>query len=203
MQIWPGNPYPLGATYDGSGTNFALFSEVAEPSSCACSTSDGAGEPGRSCARSTPSSGTPTCRTSGPVSATASASPGPTTRAKGLRCNPHKLLLDPYSKAVEGEVQWDAGGLPVPVRRPEQAQQRRLGQAHAEVGRRQPVLRLGRRPRAAAGRTTSRVIYEAHVRGLTIAHPDIPEEIRGTYAAIAHPAIIEHFDQARTSPRSS
>ena len=81
---------------------------------------------------------------------------GPYDPAQGQRCNPNKLLLDPYAKAIDGDDRLGRGGLRLRLRRPGAAQRRRLGAAHAEVRRRQPVLRLGRRPAAATRRTTRR-----------------------------------------------
>ena len=106
MQVWPGSAYPLGATYDGMGTNFALFSEVADASSCACSTTTGRETrirlpevdgfvwhgylPGV-----------------GPGQRYGYRVHGPYDPGAGLRCNPTKLLLDPYAKAIDGKVDWD------------------------------------------------------------------------------------------------
>ena len=69
----------------------------------------------------------------------------------------------------------------------------RLRAAHAQGSRHQPLLRLARRPPARDGRGTRRSIYEVHVKGFTARHPGIPEELRGTYAGLAHPAAIEHL----------
>ena len=107
MQIWPGRPYPLGATYDGAGTNFALFSEVADRVELCLFDDDGAPRPGSSCPRPTASSGTATCPASARASATATGCTARTTRRSGHRCNPAKLLLDPYAKAIEGQIDGD------------------------------------------------------------------------------------------------
>ena len=107
MHAWPGSAYPLGATFDGSGTNFALFSEVAERVELCLFDEDARSRPASSSPRSTPTSGTATCRRSSPGSATATACTGRTSPSSGLRCNPNKLLLDPYAKATAGEIEWD------------------------------------------------------------------------------------------------
>ena len=125
MLVWPGQPYPLGATYDGAGTNFAVFSEVAERVELCLF--DGSDETASSSRRSTRSSGTATCRACSRASATASGCTARTTRHEGLRCNPAKLLLDPYAKA-------DRAGRSTGTRRcfgysfgePDSAQRRRL-----------------------------------------------------------------------------
>jgi isoamylase len=191
MQIWPGSTYPLGATFDGSGTNFALFSEGAERVEL-CLFDD---------------SGAETRVDLVDVDAyvhhgyVPSVQPGQRygfrvhgeyDPAMGKRFNPNKLLLDPYAKAVEGQVKW---GQPVfgyefgdPDSRNDEdsAAQQMLGVVINPffdwAGDRQPKT-----PYAES------FIYEAHVRGLTKLHPAVPEEIRGTYSAIAHPAIIEHL----------
>ncbi|MGA7148719.1 MAG: glycogen debranching protein GlgX [Microbacterium sp.] len=191
MQIWPGSTYPLGATFDGSGTNFALFSEGAERVEL-CLFDD---------------SGAETRVDLVDVDAyvhhgyVPSVQPGQRygfrvhgeyDPARGKRFNPNKLLLDPYAKSVEGQVKW---GQPVfgydfgdPDSRNDEdsAAHQMLGVVINPffdwAGDRQPKT-----PYAES------FIYEAHVRGLTQLHPAVPDEIRGTYSAIAHPAIIEHL----------
>ena len=160
MQVWPGERYPLGATYDGMGTNFAIFSEVAERSSCACSTSDTGAErrvelpevdafvwhaylPGIE-----------------PGQRYGFRVHGPYDPARGLRCNPHKLLLDPYAKAIDGDIDWDPALYGYDFGRPGPDVDDRLGAAHAEGGGGQPVLRLGQRPAAAHA-----VPPHGHLRG--------------------------------------
>jgi isoamylase len=106
MRPWPGHAYPLGATYDGSGTNFAIFSEVAERVELCLFTARGK------------ETRIPLIEVDGFVwhGYLPSVEPGqrygyrvtgPHDAATGLRCNPNKLLIDPYSKAVDGPVQWD------------------------------------------------------------------------------------------------
>ena len=191
MEIWPGAAYPLGATYDGSGTNFALFSEVAERVELCLFSSDGEEtrvalpevdgfvwhaflpgvEPGQ--------------RYGYRVH-------GPNDPSSGRRCNPSKLLLDPYAKAIDGTIEWDESLFGYHFDDPDSRQRRRLCRAHAEVRGHQPVLRLGQRPAPRRPYAES-VIYEAHVKGMTERHPEIPEEMRGTYAGMAHPVIIDHL----------
>ncbi|HEX4432130.1 MAG TPA: glycogen debranching protein GlgX [Frankiaceae bacterium] len=191
MQIWPGEPYPLGATYDGSGTNFALFSEVAERVELCLF--DERGSESRVDLKEVdafvwhaylPNLG-PGQRYGFRVS-------GAYDPSKGLRCNPQKLLLDPYSKAIEGDVRW---GPSVFSYRFNDPTKRNTADSAKQMPKSVVISpffdwdndRPPRRP------YNESLIYEAHVKGLTIAHPDIPEEIRGTYAAIGHPAIIAHL----------
>ena len=96
----PAPPIPLGATFDGSGTNFALFSEVAEQVELCLFDERRHRDPGRADRGRRATSGTATCRRCSPASATATGCTGRTTPQNGLRCNPNKLLLDPYAKAT-------------------------------------------------------------------------------------------------------
>ncbi|WP_432570372.1 glycogen debranching protein GlgX [Kineococcus sp. SYSU DK005] len=191
MQIWPGRPYPLGATYDGAGTNFALFSEVAERVELCL-----IDESGKEQRIDLPEvdgfvwhaylpSVLPGQRYGYRVH-------GPFHPESGARCQPEKLLLDPYAKAIEGQVDGDESlfsyrfGDNSVVNTDDS-----LGHTMLSVVV-NPFFDWGsdRRP---GHEYHESVIYEAHVKGLTQLHPDIPEEIRGTYAGMAHPAMIEHL----------
>ncbi len=191
MQIWPGTPYPLGATYDGSGTNFALFSEPAQEVELCLF--DERGTESRHQMREVDAfvwhGYLPTV---GPGQRYGFRVKGPYEPSAGPRCNSHKLLLDPYSKAVEGEVKWTPAVFPYRFNDPSKRN-------NADSAKQMPKSVVispffdwdnDRPPRTPYNET---LIYEAHVRGLTIAHPAIPEEIRGSYAAIGHPAIIAHL----------
>jgi glycogen operon protein len=191
MHTWPGSAYPLGATFDGSGTNFALFSEGAERVELCLFGRRGAEtrldlvEVDAFVWHAYVPNVQPGQRYGYRVH-------GPYDPANGLRFNPSKLLLDPYAKAVDGAVRW---GQPV------------YGYNFGEPDSRNdddsaPDMMKGvvispffdwagdRRPGTPYAET---LIYEAHVRGLTMRHPAIPDEMRGTYSAVAHPAIIEHL----------
>ncbi|MGY6497963.1 MAG: glycogen debranching protein GlgX [Microcella sp.] len=195
MQTWPGTPYPLGATFDGNGTNFALFSEVAERVEL--------------CLFDEAADGTRTETRVDLIEVDAfvwhaylpSVQPGqlygyrvhgPYDPERGLRCNPAKLLLDPYAKAVHSEIDWDESLFPYRFQQPDSRNDHDSA-PHAMLG---VVVNPffdwagDRHPRIPYAES---VIYEAHVKGLTMTHPDIPDEIRGTYAAIAHPAIVDHL----------
>jgi glycogen operon protein len=190
-QPWPGSAYPLGATYDGVGTNFALFSEVAEKVELCLIAEDGSEErvelpevdgfvwhgylpdiqPGQ--------------RYGFRVH-------GPYDPANGHRCDPSKLLLDPYAKAFDGDFDGDPSLFSYDLDNPGQRNtEDSLGHTMTSVVI-NPFFDWGpdRPPHRAYHES---VIYEAHVRGLTMRHPDVPEEIRGTYAALAHPAVIDHL----------
>src|SRR6266436_4458217 len=111
IEIWPGRPYPLGAAYDGGGTNFSLFSEVAEKVELCLFDDDGAeervvlDEVDASCWHAYLPSVSPGQRYGYRVH-------GPWAPDQGQRCNPAKLLLDPYAKAIEGHVDWDEAVFP-------------------------------------------------------------------------------------------
>ena len=191
--MWPGESYPLGATYDGAGTNFGLFSEVAERVELCLFDDDGKETrvdlhevdgfvwhgylPGVS-----------------PGQRYGYRVHGPYDPADGHRCNPHKLLLDPYAKAIEGSVNW---GQPVFSYTFGHPDRRNNADSAPHVPRSVVVnpffdWNLDRPPRTPYHET---VIYEAHVRGLTKEHPVIPEEQRGTYLGLAHPAVISHLHE--------
>ena len=117
---------------------------------------------------------------------------GPYDPARGLRCNRHKLLLDPYALAVEGEVDWGPEVLGYAPGDPDA-----MGTADSAGHVMASVVvnpffdwQDDRPPRRPYHET---VIYEAHVKGLTMTHPAVPEDIRGTYAAVGHPAVVEHL----------
>jgi glycogen operon protein len=191
LHTWPGNPYPLGATYDGSGTNFALFSEVADRVEL-CLFDDAGNEE---------------CVDLVEVDAHVwhaylpNVAPGqeygfrvhaPYDPANGLRGNPHKLLLDPYAKATSGDIDWDQALFSYTFGDPDSTDDQDSASHMMKGVVINPFFdwQGDRAPRVPYGET---VIYEAHVKGLTETHPDVPEEQRGTYAGVAHPAVIEHL----------
>jgi isoamylase len=191
VQKWPGRPYPLGATYDGAGTNFALFSEVAEKVELALIDDDGSEER----VTLTEVDGfvwhayLPAVQ---PGQRYGYRVHGPYEPTEGHRCNPSKLLLDPYAKAIDGQVDGDESLFSYRFDDPaEENTMDNLQHTMLSVVT-NPYFDWGNdRPPNRAYHET--VIYEAHVKGLTRTHPDLPEEIRGTYAGIGHPAIIEHL----------
>jgi glycogen operon protein len=114
--------------------------------------------------------------------------------AAGQRCNPAKLLLDPYAKAVEGSVRWDPAVFAYPFGHPDQRNDTDSAPYVPRSVVVNPFFSWGndRHPRIQYHDT---VIYEAHVRGLTRLHPAVPEPQRGTYQGLAHPAVIEHLQR--------
>ncbi|MER3393987.1 MAG: alpha-amylase family glycosyl hydrolase, partial [Microcella pacifica] len=191
MQTWAGSAYPLGATFDGNGTNFALFSEAADRV-VLCLFDDDRVETQIDLIEVDAHVWHAYLPQVQPGQLYGYRVHGTHDPSTGQRANPKKLLLDPYAKAVSGEIDWDESLFPYRFGKPDKKND--LDSApHAMLG---VVINPyfdwqgDRAPRTAY---SSSVIYEAHVKGLTMTHPDIPEEIRGTYAAIAHPAIIEHL----------
>jgi glycogen operon protein len=191
MPPWPGNSYPLGATYDGAGTNFALFSEVAEKVELCLFADDGA----ETRISLTEMDGfVHHCYLPNivPGQQYGYRVHGPNDPARGLRCNPNKLLLDPYAKAVTGEVDWDESLFGYNFGEPDQRNDDDSAPHMCKGVVVNPFFDWvnDRPPRIPYNET---VIYEAHVKGLTYRHPGVPKELRGTYAGIAHPAVIEHL----------
>ena len=189
--MWPGTAHPLGATYDGVGTNFALFSEVAERVELCLFDDDGTESrielrevDGFVWHGYLPAAG--------PGQRYGYRVHGPYDPAGGQRCDPAKLLLDPYAKAVEGAVTWDPAVFSYQFGDPGT----RNTDDSAPFVPRSIVVNpyfdwAGDRP-PRVGYLDS-VIYEAHVRGMTKLHPEVPEEERGTYLGLSHPAIIDHL----------
>ena len=191
MRPWPGHAYPLGATYDGAGTNFALFSEVAERVELCLFSSRGK----ETRVTLTEVDGfvhhgyLPTVE---PGQRYGFRVHGPNDPARGLRCNPAKLLVDPYSKALDGPVTWDEAVFGYPFGDPDGRNDTDSARYVPKSVVVNPFFDWGtdRSPRIPYHET---VIYEAHVRGLTVSHPEIPEALRGTYAGLAHPVMIDHL----------
>jgi isoamylase len=190
-EVWPGRAYPLGATYDGAGTNFAVFSEVAERVELCLFDADGVEslvtlpevdgfiwhayipniEPGQRYGY----------RVHGPYDPQA-----------GLRCNPNKLLVDPYSKAIDGSFEWNQSLFSYNFGDPDSRNDDDSAASMPKSVVINPYFDWGN-DRPPDHHYADTVIYEAHVKGLTQTHPGIPEPLRGTYGAVAHPVIIDHL----------
>src|SRR5580700_5589975 len=194
MQLWPGNAYPLGATWDGSGTNFALFSEVADRVElCLFDGASGDGEETRLELTEVDGfvwhgylPGT------GPGQRYGYRVDGPYDPGRGDRCNPAKLLLDPYGKAVEGSLTWNPALFSDPAAPAVYAADSAPFMPRSVVVNPYFDWANDRLPRTPYHET---LIYEAHVRGLTLQHPQVPPAQRGTYAGLAHPAVTEHLQR--------
>src|SRR5688500_3989632 len=198
MQVGPGLPSPLGASWDGSGTNFALFSEPATRVAL-CLHDDG--DPGRETARLNLPEYTnevwhgylPEVR---PGQRYGYRVHGPWDPANGHRFNPAKLLLDPYARAVDGTLRWTDALFGYKVGAGDDADLLVDEADSAHAIPKSVVIddafdwQGDRPPRTSPHRT---VIYETHIKGLTKRHPDVPDEQRGTYLALAAPPLIEYL----------
>ncbi len=191
-QVWPGTPFPLGATFDGFGTNFAVFSSVAEKVDLCLFDAEGR----QTCVPLSQGIGQvwhAYLPTVAPGQRYGFRVHGPWEPRAGLRCNPAKLLIDPYARAFDGSLRWTpalfgygAEGHDGPPDTTDSAPDT----LKSVVG--QPYFDWGddRLPRTPWNET---VIYELHVKGFTQQHPRVPPELRGTYAGLAHPVMIEHL----------
>jgi isoamylase len=191
MEVWPGQRYPLGATYDGTGTNFALLSEVATKVELCLFDAAGIEErvelhevdayvwhayiPGVE-----------------PGQRYGYRVYGPYDPANGQRCNPAKLLIDPYAKAIDGDIEWDPSVYGYDWDDPDEISTLDSAAFMPKAVVVNPYFDWGndRLPNVPYHQS---IIYEAHVKGLTMRHPKLPEHLRGTYAGIGHPVIVEHL----------
>ncbi|EST37250.1 glycogen debranching protein [Streptomycetaceae bacterium MP113-05] len=191
MQVWPGQAYPLGATYDGAGTNFAVFSEAAERVEL-CLLHDDGSETAVELRESDAFVRHAYLPGVMPGQRYGFRAHGPYAPERGHRCNSAKLLLDPYAKAVSGRVDWNEAVYGYPFGSPERRNDLDSAPHTMTSVVVNPYFDWGddRLPRTEYHHT---VLYEAHVKGLTMLHPDLPDDLRGTYAALAHPAVIGHL----------
>jgi glycogen operon protein len=192
MEVWPGAPLPLGATHDGAGTNFSLFSEVAERVEL-CLFDDDDTETVIDLQEVTAYCWHGYLPEIGPGHRYGFRVHGPWDPDRGLRCNPAKLLIDPYAKALDGDLEWTDAVFPYRMDDPEGAASVLDSAPHVpKAVVTSPFFDWGddRHPHTSWHET---VVYEAHVRGLTMVHPDVPEDQRGTYAGLGHPAVVEHL----------
>lgn len=194
---WLGKPSPLGATFDGWGTNFALFSEAAtsvelclfnEPQDAVASQQIAIRQhtdhvwhvylPGIK-----------------PGQLYGYRVYGPYDPLRGHRCNPHKLLLDPYARAIIGNLKYDSSLFGFVPNHPEGDLSFSTEDSAGSIPKclvTDNTFDWGHdKPLRIPWHHT--VLYEAHVKGLTIQHPEVPPELRGTYAGLAHPSVIKHL----------
>lgn len=198
-KIYTGSPYPLGATFDGKGVNFALFSEHAENVElCLYGDTEETVEIAKiSLKEKTHQVWHIYLEGLKPGQRYGYRVHGPYEPQKGHRFNPNKLLIDPYAKAISGTVQWNDALFGYAIgdtvsdlsfsdtdSAPYVPKSVVIDTAFDWEGDRPPSIPMHQT-----------VIYEAHVKGFTALHPDIPEEIRGTYAGMAHPAAIAYLKE--------
>ncbi len=197
MRVWPGKPSPLGATWDGSGVNFTLFSEHATRVELCLF--DSPESPKESHCIPLPEQTDqvwhgylPDIR---PGQLYGFRVSGPYNPSAGHRFNPHKVVLDPYSKGIGRDVRWADSMFGYELGHPAQDMSFDY-RDNADCAPLASVVndaffwRNDSPPHTPWHKT---VIYETHVRGFTMQHPDVPEHLRGTYAGLATPAAIKHF----------
>jgi glycogen operon protein len=192
--MWPGQPYPLGSTYDGAGTNFSVFSELAERVELSLFDNEGRetrvdlSEVEAFCWHGYVPGIAPGQRYGFRVHA-------PYDPAHGLRANPQKLLLDPYATAIEGGVRWGPSVFGYQLGQDDTT--RNDDDSAAALPKSivtSPYFDWGddRHPRTPWADT---IVYETHVKGITMRHPDVPEALRGTYLGLASPPVIDHLQR--------
>lgn len=191
MEKWPGLPYPLGATYDGTGTNFALFSEVADRV-WLCLLDDDRTEERIEMTEVDNYVWHVYLPQVQPGQAYGYRVEGPYDPAQGHRCDPSKLLLDPYAKAIAGSVGTDQSLYSYDWQdHSKRCELDSINDTMLAVVT-NPYFDWGHdRPPGHA--VHDLIIYEAHVKGLTQLNEEIPEKLRGTYGGIAHPTTIAHL----------
>ncbi len=197
LELWPGKPHPQGATYDGEGVNFAIFSQHATRMEvCLFDPAD----PSKQIARFKLPQLTdhvfhgyvPGLQ---PGALYGLRAHGPYDPEAGHRFNPYKLLIDPYARAIHGEVDWKAPVFGYSLG--EEGQDLVMNTEDSAAGCPKSVVVTDGfdwgddAPPDVPWRQT--VLYEAHVAGFSRKHPAIPEALRGTYGGLAHPAAIEHL----------
>jgi isoamylase len=192
LQVWPSEPFPLGARWDRKGTSFSVFSEVATRVEL-CLFDDHGKEHRINLPERTAFCWNGYVPGVGPGQRYGFRVHGPWSPAEGIRCNPAKLLLDPYARAISGDIAWGPSVLPYALGS--------NGETISEEDSAPHVPRsvvIDRRFDWDDDRPLHRplhetIVYELHVKGFTQRMPGIPDELRGTYAGLAHPAAIEYL----------
>ncbi|MBX6320230.1 MAG: glycogen debranching protein GlgX [Rhodospirillaceae bacterium] len=196
LRVRPGRPYPLGATWDGLGTNFALFSAHAEAVELCLFNRDGSRETQR----------IPLPEYTDQVwhGHIADVHPGdlygyrvhgPFDPSQGHRFNPNKLLLDPYAKALVGSIKWSDAHFAYRIGSPRadlsfDRRDNARGMPKCQVVAPTRAPGLCPKPQVPWEKT---IIYEVHPRGFTKLHPKVPGALRGTFAGLAHPSVVEYI----------
>jgi isoamylase len=194
--VWPGKPYPLGATWDGEGVNFALFSEHAERVElCLFDPRTQLAELRIPMAERTHQVWHCYLPDARPGLRYGYRVHGKYAPSEGLRFNPHKLLLDPYAKSIRGQLTWGNQHFGYRIGSPKEDLSFDRRNNAATMLRScviDPAFSWGddRPPRTPWGDT---VIYELHVKGFTQRHPEIPDHLRGTYGGVVSPPALDHL----------
>jgi isoamylase len=199
-EVWPGRPFPLGPEWDGEGTNFSIFSEHAERVEL-CLFDEDDNEERVELTERTAFNWHGYLPGVGPGRRYGFRVHGPYDPMNGHRFNPAKLLIDPYAKSIEGKVRWKRANVLPYVPDPKAGDDADLVPDHTDDAEAIPKSVVidptfdwegDRAPRTPFEET---VIYETHVKGFTMRHPGVREDLRGTYAGMADPAAIEHLTE--------
>lgn len=194
MQIRPGSMYPLGASYDGAGVNFALYSQVAQKVEL-CLFDEHDAETRIEMTEQNSYVWHNYIPGLQPGQRYGYRVYGPYDPMHGLRCNPNKLLLDPYAKAIEGNIDGDESLFSYWFKSPDDNSAMNDLDSAAHTMKSaviNPYFDWGNDQHPYISYHDS-VIYEAHVRGMTNLNMDVPPDIRGTYAGLAYPSVIEYL----------
>lgn len=197
LRVWPGSGTPLGATWDGSGTNFALFSAHAEKVELCLFDADGVTETARLAlpefTHEVWHGYLPDVR---PGQLYGYRVHGPYEPDAGHRFNPNKLLLDPYAKALSGELKWHDAlfGYTVGHKKGDNSFDKRDSAPYMPKCRViDPAFTWGRPIDPHPWHET--IVYEMHTKGYTKLHPQVPEELRGTFGGLASQAVTDYLDE--------
>ena len=194
MRIWPGRPYPLGAAFDGIGTNFSIFSELAQRVEL-CLFDEEGHESRVDLPETTALCWHGYLPDAGPGLRYGFRVHGPWAPDEGKWCNPAKLLLDPYAKAVDGGWTWHEAVFPYLFAEPESSRNDLDSAPYVPKSVViNPFFDWGNDSRLNTAWHHT-VVYETHVKGFTKTNPAIPEELRGTYAGMAHPAAVKYLNR--------
>lgn len=196
-KIYPGKPYPLGATWDGNGVNFALFADNATGVELCLfkNETDQAGSARIKVTERTHQIWHVYLPDAKPGLLYGYRVYGPYEPHNGHQFNPNKLLIDPYAKAIAGTINWDDALFSYQIGSEDEDLSFSETDSAPYIPKSvvvDPAFNWGNDARLSIPYHQS-VIYEAHVRGFTMLCPDIPEEIRGTYAALGHSASIDYL----------
>jgi len=197
LRVWPGRPYPLGATFDGAGVNFALFSEHAtKVELCLFDSAESQKEAHRiAVTEHTDQVWHAYLPDAVPGQLYGYRVHGPYDPAAGHRFNPNKLILDPYAKAIGRELTWDDSlwGYKIGDPKADLSFDKRDSAAFAPLASVVDTAFTWGDDRPPRTPWHESLIYEVHVKGFTQLHPDVPKEKRGTYAGLASDAAIQHL----------
>ncbi len=197
MRVWPGAPHPLGATWDGEGVNFAIFSEHASSVELCLFEHSDDGKPFATIAMPLATDRVWHCYLpdARPGMLYGYRIDGPWAPDEGHRFNRSKLLLDPYTKAISGSIRWSDELFGYTIGDPAEDLAIDTRDSAADMPKCLVVDQAftwgdDRPPRTPWNRT---IIYETHVRGMTMRHPGVPEHLRGTYLGLSSDAVIDHL----------